>query len=58
MAEEKSTEYPKVLYKEGWVNLENHVVVNSVEEEEEATKGGFKHLSTFTKKAAKADADK
>lgn len=58
MTEEKSTEYPKVLYKEGWVNLENHVVVNSVEEEEEAAKGGFKHLSTFTKKAAKADAEK
>lgn len=56
MAEDKkaSTEYPKVLYKEGWDNLDSNIVVNSVEEEEAADKDGFKHLSSFTEKKAAA----
>ena len=50
MSKEKNTEYPKILYKEGWDNLHNNIIVNSVEEEEAADKEGFKHLSTFTEK--------
>ena len=41
----KSTEYPKQLYRKGWDDLTDSVVVNDVEEEEAVRAEGFKMLS-------------
>ena len=41
----KSTEYPKQLYRQGWDDLSDSVVVNDAAEEEAARADGFKMLS-------------
>ena len=38
-------EYPKQLYRSGWEDLSDTVVVNSPDEEEAARADGFKMLS-------------
>ena len=38
-------EYPKQLYRKGWDDLTDSVVVNDVEEEEAVRAEGFKMLS-------------
>lgn len=38
-------EYPKMLYRAGWDDLSQNVVVNDAEEEEKARSEGFKNLS-------------
>lgn len=46
-------EYPKSLYLHGWDDLEATVIVNSVEEEEEARKQGYKMLGEEVKRGRK-----
>lgn len=46
-------EYPKQLYRSGWEDLSDTVVVNSPEEEEGAREDGFKMLSETDKEPAK-----
>lgn len=41
----KSTEYPKQLYRKGWDDLTDSVVVESEDEEAAARAEGFKMLS-------------
>lgn len=51
----EATEFPKQLYRKGWEDLSDTIVVNSSEEEDAARKDGFKMLSEPAKaeKAAK-----
>ena len=41
----KSTEYPKQLYRKGWDDLSDSVVVENDDEEDAARAEGFKMLS-------------
>ena len=41
----KSTEYPKQLYRKGWDDLSDSVVVENEDEEDAARAEGFKMLS-------------
>lgn len=41
----KSTEYPKQLYRQGWDDLSDSVVVENEDEEDAARAEGFKMLS-------------
>ena len=41
----KSTEYPKQLYRKGWDDLSDSVVVENDDEEDAARADGFKMLS-------------
>lgn len=41
----KSTEYPKQLYRQGWDDLSDSVVVENDDEEDAARAEGFKMLS-------------
>lgn len=41
----KSTEYPKQLYRKGWEDLSDSVVVNDEDEEDAARAEGFKMLA-------------
>ena len=41
----KSTEYPKQLYRQGWEDLSDSVVVENDDEEDAARADGFKMLS-------------
>jgi len=50
-------EYPKQLYRSGWDDLSDTVVVNSTEEEEAARADGFKHLAEPDKATRKAKAE-
>ena len=49
----KSTEYPKQLYRKGWDDLSDSVVVNDAAEEEAARADGFKMLSEEGEEAPK-----
>jgi len=44
-------EYPKILFKSGWSDLEDHKIVHDKEEEASARKEGFSALSEEKKKA-------
>ena len=41
----KSTEYPKQLYRQGWDDLSDSVVVENEDDEDAARADGFKMLS-------------
>ncbi len=49
----KSTEYPKQLYRKGWDDLSDSVVVENEDEEEAARADGFKMLSEEGEEAPK-----
>ncbi len=49
----KSTEYPKQLYRKGWDDLSDSVVVENDDEEDAARADGFKMLSEEGEEAPK-----
>ena len=49
----KSTEYPKQLYRKGWDDLSDSVVVENDDEEDAARAEGFKMLSEEGEEAPK-----
>ena len=49
----KSTEYPKQLYRQGWEDLSDSVVVENDDEEDAARADGFKMLSEEGEEAPK-----
>ena len=49
----KSTEYPKQLYRKGWEDLSDSVVVENDDEEDAARADGFKMLSEEGEEAPK-----
>lgn len=49
----KSTEYPKQLYRKGWEDLSDSVVVENDDEEDAARAEGFKMLSEEGEEAPK-----
>ena len=49
----KSTEYPKQLYRQGWDDLSDYVVVENDDEEDAARAEGFKMLSEEGEEAPK-----
>ena len=49
----KSTEYPKQLYRQGWDDLSDSVVVENDDEEDAARAEGFKMLSEEGEEAPK-----
>ncbi len=49
----KSTEYPKQLYRKGWDDLSDSVVVENEDEEDAARAEGFKMLSEEGEEAPK-----
>ena len=49
----KSTEYPKQLYRKGWYDLSDSVVVENDDEEDAARAEGFKMLSEEGEEAPK-----
>lgn len=49
----KSTEYPKQLYRKGWDDLSDSVVVENDDEEDAARSEGFKMLSEEGEEAPK-----
>ena len=49
----KSTEYPKQLYRKGWDDLSESVVVENDDEEDAARAEGFKMLSEEGEEAPK-----
>ena len=49
----KSTEYPKQLYRKGWDDLSDSVVVENEAEEDAARAEGFKMLSEEGEEAPK-----
>ena len=49
----KSTEYPKQLYRQGWEDLSDSVVVENDDEEDAARAEGFKMLSEEGEEAPK-----
>ena len=49
----KSTEYPKQLYRKGWDDLSDSVVVENDDEEDAARAEGFKMLSEDGEEAPK-----
>ncbi len=51
-------EYPKQLYRKGWKDLSDTIVVNSAEEEDAARADGFKMLGEADEGTAKKRASK
>ena len=49
----KTNEYPKQLYRKGWDDLSDSVVVENEDEEDAARAEGFKMLSEEGEKAQK-----
>ena len=49
----KSTEYPKQLYRKGWDDLSDSVVVENEDDEDAARAEGFKMLSEEGEEAPK-----
>lgn len=48
-------EYPKMLYRKGWDDLSDSILVENAEQEGEARQQGFKMMNEPTKRKAKAE---